>query len=134
MNSPNKKTEEEFGDPTTSAFWEAARAHRLIVQKCEDCGRHQFYPRPFCLGCNSKRLLWREVSGKGTVYSLSEVIIPPAEGIKVPYVVAIVELEEGPRLMTNIVNGRCGIGDPVKLYWAHRNGYPPLPMFEPVKR
>lgn len=124
--------QEDFGDPTTYRFWAAAARRELVIQQCADCGAHQFYPRPFCLACGSKVLDWSEAKGTGTVYSLSEVHMSPAPELETPYVVAIVELDEGPRLMTNIVNGRCGIGDRVRLSWRDRSGKPPVPVFEPA--
>ncbi len=122
---------DDFGDPTTQPFWAAARQHRLLLQRCGGCGRHQFYPRPFCLDCGSHALAWVEATGKGTVYSQSQVLTPPAPGIAVPYTVALVELAEGPRFMTNLVNGETAIGDPVRVVWQKRDGSPPLPLFEP---
>jgi hypothetical protein len=123
----------EFGDPTTQPFWAAAREHRLLVQRCEACGHHQFYPRPFCLVCNAKDLAWIEARGTGTVYSLSTVHVPPSPEFSVPYAVAIVELDEGPKLMTNIVNGECRIGDRVRVAWRPGRDTPPLYMFEPAE-
>jgi uncharacterized OB-fold protein len=125
--------DETFGDPTTAPFWEAAESHRLVVQRCRDCGHHQFYPRPFCLACESKAVGWHEVSGRGTVYSMSEVHMAPAPEIETPYVIAIVELDEGPKFMTNIVNGPCEIGSKVRVAWRDREGKPPVADFEPVR-
>ena len=121
-----------YGDPTTAPFWEGARQHRLLIQKCGSCGGYQFYPRPFCIKCNADDVDWVEATGIGAVYSLSTVHIPPSPDFEVPYVVAIVQLEEGPKLMTNIVNGPCSIGDSVRVVWQPRAGTPPLPMFEPA--
>ena len=59
--------------------------------------------------------------------------IPPSPEFEVPYLVAIVELAEGPKLMTNIVNGPCAIGDRVRVAWGERDGFPPLPFFEPER-
>jgi uncharacterized OB-fold protein len=123
---------EAFGDPTTAPFWEGARRNRLLIQRCRSCGRHQFYPRPFCIRCNAGQMDWVEAKGTGAVYSMSTVHVPPSPDFEAPYVVAIVELDEGPKLMTNIVNGVCGIGDPVRVVWRARDGTPPLPMFEPA--
>lgn len=123
----------DFGDPTTAPFWEAARQHRLLVQQCAACGSHQFYPRPFCIACNATDVNWVEAKGTGRVYSMSTVHVPPSPDYEVPYVVAVVELDEGPKLMTNIVNGDCRIDDRVRVVWEARDGTPPLPMFEPVR-
>lgn len=123
----------EFGDPTTQPFWNAAREHRLLVQRCGACGHHQFYPRPFCLACSARDPAWVEVRGTGTVYSLSTVYVAPSPEFAVPYAVAIVALDEGPKLMTNIVNGECRIGDRVRVAWQAGEGTPPLYMFEPAE-
>jgi uncharacterized protein len=99
-------------DPTTAPFWRAARQHRLVVQRCVSCGAYQFYPRPFCLACSGLELEWAEVSGRATVYSKTTVRIPVVEELTPPYVVAIVTLDEGPRLTTNLVGDEPEIGDP----------------------
>lgn len=121
----------EHGDPTTAPFWDAAARRELVVQRCDSCGHHQFYPRPFCLACGGGDLGWAKVTGGGTVYSLTVTRIPVGPGFKPPYPVALVELDEGPRMLTNIVNGEAAIGDRVRLAWKERDGAPPLPVFEP---
>jgi uncharacterized OB-fold protein len=127
----SENTIQSYGDPINAPFWEAARAENLVVQHCLECENHQFYGRPFCLECQSERLEWKSVSGRGTVYSKTCVRVPWVEGFDPPYVVAVVELEEGPRLLTNIVNGEAEIGDPVRVVWRHRDDAPPVPLFEP---
>lgn len=117
-------------DPTTAAHWAAAREGRLLLQRCTRCGHHQFYPRPFCLACESRELLWRDAGGYGEVYSMTVVRIPVTPGLVPPYVLALVDLDEGPRLLTNLI-GDCAIGDRVRLGWVHRDGLP-LPVFSPV--
>ena len=124
---------DEFGDPTTAEFWAAARRHDLVIQRCGGCGRHQFYPRPHCLSCGSGDLAWVQAKGTATVYSMTEIHMAPSPEFAIPYVVAIVELDEGPKMMTNLVNGRCQIGDRVRLAWRAREGKPPLPVFEPIR-
>jgi uncharacterized OB-fold protein len=86
-------------------FWEGTRAHELRVQRCRGCGRHIFYPRAICPFCLSEHLDWVTASGKGKVYSYTVVrrAMHPAFREDTPYVLAIVELEEGPRLTTNVV-------------------------------
>ena len=76
-----------------------------MIQRCNSCGEHQFYPRGVCSHCLSSELEWREASGKGTIYSYSVNHRAPHPGFAddLPFVLAIVELEEGPRMMTNIV-------------------------------
>ena len=89
----------------TAEYWAAAREHRFVIQRCNSCGEHQFYPRGVCSHCLSSELEWREASGNGTIYSYSVNYRAPHPGFAddLPFVLAIVELEEGPRMMTNIV-------------------------------
>jgi len=121
-----------FGDAITAPFWEAARKHQLLVQRCQVCGKHQFYPRPFCLTCGADRMEWTPAKGLATVYSLTTVRIAVIPDLEPPYVVALVALDEGPRMTTNIVGGACRIGDRVRVAWRDRTEMPPLPVFEPV--
>jgi uncharacterized OB-fold protein len=90
----------------TRPFWDAAADGRLLIQRCQACDEWQYYPRPFCKRCWSDDVTWVEASGKGTLYTFSIVRrndLPPF-GERVPYVPAIVQLEEGPRMMTEVVD------------------------------
>jgi uncharacterized protein len=116
-------------DPTTAPFWRAAREHRLLVQRCRPCGTHQFYPRPFCLSCLAEDPEWVEASGHATVYSKTTVRIPVIPEMTPPYVVAVVTLDEGPRLTTNLIGDEPEIGDRVTVTWRERADLPPLPVF-----
>lgn len=89
----------------TRTFWDGLKAGELRLQRCEDCNRYVFYPRPACPNCMSERLVWQTLSGRGSVYTFTIVrrAMIPAFQAEVPYVFAIVELDEGPRLPTNIV-------------------------------
>lgn len=119
-------------DPTTEPFWKACAENRLMVQRCTGCGSHQFYPRPFCLSCESVDLEWVETSGAGTIYSITTVRLPVADDLPPPYLLALVDLDEGPRLLTNIQADKAGIGDRVAVAWRDRpGGLPPLPVFVP---
>jgi uncharacterized OB-fold protein len=93
-------------DTFSQAWWDACRARRLLVRRCDDCGALHFPPRRACPRCWSERVDWHEVSGRGSLYSYSVVRENdlPAFRDAVPYVVAVVELAEGPRLMTTIVD------------------------------
>lgn len=120
-------------DPTTEPFWQACAEGRLTVQHCKNCGAHQFYPRPFCLACESTSLEWVDVTGAGTIYSLATVRMLVTPDLSPPYLLAIVELDEGPRLLTNIVAETASIGDRVSVRWRQRGGgLPPLPVFTPA--
>jgi uncharacterized OB-fold protein len=93
-------------DADTQPWWDAAREHRLLVKRCAACGKAHFYPRPFCPHCWSDEVDWEEASGRATLYTWSVVHrndLPPFN-TRVPYVAAVVELEEGPRMMTNVVD------------------------------
>lgn len=119
-------------DPLTAPFWAAARERSLVVQRCDDCGAYQFYPRPYCLRCFGAGVRWVPSAGTGTVYSLTTVRIQVLPELPPPYRVAVVELDEGPRLTTNIVGPDCRIGDRVRVTWRERDGFPPVPVFEPI--
>ena len=121
-----------YGDPLSRPFWAAASRHQLVVQKCGGCGRHQFYPRPFCMVCASDDVVWTPVSGAATVYSVTTVHLQIAPEFEPPYQVAVVELDVGPRLLTRIEGGNVAIGDPVQVTWEKRDGLPPLPVFRRV--
>ena len=86
---------------TSRPFWEAAKRHELKLQRCAECGKFVYYPRDRCPDCFSDRLEWRPVSGRATVYSYT-VVYRAATRLfaDAPYILAVVELEEGPRLTT----------------------------------
>jgi len=90
--------------PETRPFWDAVQNGELHVQRCSGCGKHYFYPRPFCPHCFSDDVAWVQVSGRATLHSYVINHRPvagwEAEG---PYAIAVVELEEGPRMATSIV-------------------------------
>lgn len=124
----------DWADPTTEFFWNAAREQRLVIQQCAACHSYQFYPRPFCLSCDSDAIEWVSACGFGTVYSRTIVHLPaaPELGLTSPYVAAIVELDEGPRLLTNLVSETCTIGSRVHVLWRPRKGQAPAPVFGPA--
>jgi uncharacterized OB-fold protein len=98
-------------DETTDAFWAAAGEGRLLIKSCPACGQYHAYPRPFCPHCWSDAVEWVEASGRATLYTFSIVRqneLPPFRDW-LPYVAAVVDLEEGPRMMTNIVD--CAVED-----------------------
>jgi hypothetical protein len=86
-------------------FWEGCKRHQLVLQHCRDCGAYVYYPRALCKACHSDRLHWEPVSGEGTIYSYTVCHRPAGPAFKgdVPYVVALIELKEGPRMLSNIV-------------------------------
>lgn len=89
--------------PETAPFWEAAKRNELHLQRCaKGCGQAYFPPRPFCPHCGSRKTEWFRASGCATLHSYI-ISHRAAPGFTAPYAVAVVELEEGPRMMTNIV-------------------------------
>jgi uncharacterized protein len=90
--------------PETAPFWEGTAAGELRIQKCVDCQQFYFYPRPFCPKCLSDNVVWERVSGRATLasYVINYRPMPQFESND-PQIIALVNLEEGPRLMTNIV-------------------------------
>jgi uncharacterized OB-fold protein len=90
--------------PETQPYWDAALNDELRIQRCLVCGEFYFYPRPFCPRCHSDQVVWVGASGRAILYSYVIVHQPiPGFEEEVPYVLAVVALAEGPRLMTNIV-------------------------------
>jgi uncharacterized protein len=91
-------------DLETQPFWDGLKEGKFLLRHCNACGTDHYYPRPFCPTCWSDDVSWKEASGRGKVYTYSVVHVNdlPPFNERVPYVAAIVELDEGPRLMTNI--------------------------------
>ena len=121
----------------TKPFWEATKQQKLVIQYCKDCGKYTWYPRPVCMKCMSRNLEWREVSGKGKVYSYTITYTAP-KGFEdmVPYVVASIDLEEGVRLLSNIVDCKpeeVEVGMEVEVTFEDLNEEMKLPVFRPVK-
>ena len=123
-------------------FWDAAKEHRLTYQRCTACGTRVFYPRdvcpgPECFGVGT--LEWAESSGKGWVYASSISYQPahPAFAADVPYVLAIVELDEGVRMHTNVVGidpKEVAIGMRVEVAWDDVTPEFSLPKFRPIQK
>lgn len=92
-------------EPTvlSAPFWAAAARGQLVLQQCASCGSRQWTPQRACRSCLSFRLDWTPVSGRATVYSYSVVTRPQSPSFRTPYIVAIVELAEGPRLLTDLI-------------------------------
>ena len=95
----------------TAPFWQAAHEGRLELQHCSQCNNIQHYPRRVCSNCWSEEIEWKQCSGNGSVYSYSICRFPSFPSFKedVPYVVAMVELEEGVMMTTNIID--CPVAD-----------------------
>jgi uncharacterized protein len=122
--------------PDTARYWAAAAEGRLEIQRCNACGKHYFYPRPFCRYCNSGDVEWTEVSGRARLasYVISE--RPMRRFEPVTPIIAIVELEEGPRMMTDIVEIEpdpelLTLDMPLQVRF-HRRDDVTLPVFAPA--
>jgi uncharacterized protein len=118
-------------------FWDAAHNGKLLIASCRACNKVHHYPRPFCPSCWSDQVELIEASGKATLYTYSTVhrneLAPFSE--RVPYVAAVVELEEGPRLMTNIVDcdpGTLTIGMALKVSFFELSPEVSAPVFVPA--
>jgi uncharacterized OB-fold protein len=116
-------------------YWEGAAEGRMMIQHCDDCEAAIFPPRPLCPKCWSESVSWREASGQARIESFSIVHRAPNETFapEVPYVVALVLLDEGPRMMTNIVGcppEDVAIDMRVRAVFTQYDGFV-LPQFEP---
>jgi hypothetical protein len=123
-------------DETSAPWWRATREGRLTLQKCGSCGQIQHYPRSICTACGGSSLEFVPASGRGTVYSHSTVHRSPHPAFEPPYVVALVRLDEGPVLLTNIVG--CDPSDvrcdqQVRVEWEPLSDGRMLPMFTPTE-
>ena len=121
----------------TKPYWESARAGRLATQRCRSCGRIWHPPLPACPHCHSTDIGWHEVSGDGTVYTYTVVrhATHAALADHIPYVVAIVELAEGPRLVTGITGcapQEVRVGMAVRACFRQVAEGVTLPYFEPA--
>ncbi len=125
--------------PETQPFWDAAREERLLIQRCTSCGRHYFYPRPQCPqpDCDSTEVEWTEANGRATLhtYMINHRAAPGFEA-EAPYVIAVVQLEEGPRLMSNLVGVEASpdalrIDMPLQVTFERVSDAVTLPKFKP---
>ncbi len=126
-----------FPEPDTEPFWEATKDHELRYQVCDDCDGVVFYPRRHCTHCLSQNLSWKTSKGEGTIYTYSVVRqnYHPAFRERVPYVIAWVDLDEGFRMLTNIVGvddvESVAIGQRVRVDWLDHDSVS-LPAFRPA--
>ena len=133
------KPRPDLNDAAAAPYWEAAARHELMLPRCDRRGLVFFPPREFCPSCWSSELSWQTMSGMGSVWTFTEVHVPFYDDTwaeDVPYVVAVIELDEGPRLLANIVEpdmDRLSIGDRVEVVFEDRPGGVSLPMFRTVR-
>jgi uncharacterized OB-fold protein len=124
-------------DEESRGFWEALARHELYFQRCRSCGTNRLYPRAVCPVCLSSHTEWVRASGRGTVYTFTVTHQNQSPGFReeLPYVLAIVELEEGGRLMTNVVGcapDAVRIGMPVEVVFDDATPEVTLAKFRPV--
>lgn len=113
--------------PDSAPFWAGCALHELRYQRCHDCGRVQPLPRSLCLDCHGSTLEWARASGHGRILSYTVVHRPPTPAWRedVPYVIAIIDLDEGFRLMVNVAGGPqegLMIDAPVDICFVERDG------------
>jgi uncharacterized OB-fold protein len=124
-------------EPDTRPFWEATKQHELRYQVCNDCGGVVFYPRRHCPHCMSMKLSWKVSRGEGAIYTYTIIrqIGHPAFRELAPYVVAWIDLEEGFRMVSNVVGvdvDDVHIGQRVRVTWEDQDDGVSLPLFTPV--
>jgi len=122
--------------PETRPFWDAAKRHELSLPRCRACNALHYFPRGVCPGCLSTDLGWERLSGKGTLHTFT-VVHRGQKGFPVPapYVLAVVELAEGPRMMTTLVDvdpAAVKIGMPVEVHFRDVSDAIALPLFRPA--
>jgi|TARA_R110002110_G_scaffold230905_1_gene446777 uncharacterized OB-fold protein len=128
---------EPIRNADSQELWDGMQQEKLLLQECGDCGALDFMPRHMCPVCWSPNRKWREASGEGTVHSFSIVrrASSPAFAPRTPYVVALIDLAEGPRMPTALIGDEAlsvAIGDPVKMTFEER-GDEKLAVFQLAK-
>ena len=121
----------------TRPFWEACNHGVLLIQKCNSCGEYQFYPRGICANCWSNDVSWVQAGGRGTVWTFTVTYQNRTPGFadELPYVLALVEFEEGVKMFTNVVEcnpGDVTIGMPVKVTFVQATDRISIPYFKPI--
>ncbi|MEU7041178.1 Zn-ribbon domain-containing OB-fold protein [Streptomyces varsoviensis] len=125
-------------DAFTRPYWDAAAEGRLLIRRCAACSAAHHYPREFCPRCWSEDVHWEEASGRAVLYTWSVVHLNdlPPFGERVPYTAAVVDLAEGPRMMTEVVDcpeGELRVGMELRARFRTESGEPPVavPVFRP---
>ena len=124
--------------PDTEPFWQAVKRHELMLPRCKACGELHYYPRPFCPNCFSWDLEWVRCSGRGKVYSYV-INHRPAPGFQdeAPHIIAVIELEEGPRMMGNVSGiepdpAKVQVDMPVEIIFEDVNDQLTMFKFKPA--
>lgn len=121
----------------TLPYWEACRREELLIQRCDSCAQYQFYPRAICAHCWVGNVQWVKSTGRGTVWTFTVTYQNRSPGFsdEVPYVLALVELEEGIKMFTNIIQcepRNVYIGMPVEVTFIKATNNVTIPYFKPV--
>ncbi|MPZ12877.1 MAG: hypothetical protein GEU73_00355 [Chloroflexi bacterium] len=137
MKAAPRRPLPQVSDIETKPFWEGCARGEILLQRCLDCSAVRHPPSPICSGCLSSRLEWVPASGNATVYSFVVVhrAFHAAFEEDVPYVVAIVELEEGPHMLSNVVEvppESVEIGMPLRVCFDCVSDEVTLPKFKPA--
>jgi uncharacterized OB-fold protein len=135
MSTPAADTSVPMPTADSEAFWDGCRRGLLLIPQCRVCGELNWFPRAMCRRCSADDLEWVPMSGAGTIYSFSVVSRPPAPDLPDSYVLGLVDLAEGVRLMTHIVDcpaEAVQIGLPVTLRFEQLTDEISLPVFAPV--
>jgi uncharacterized OB-fold protein len=105
VTSPKSQLPMPVVDHDSAQFWRGCQLHKLLLQRCDSCDSFRYPPQPVCQGCGSLTASWVEASGKGRVYSwtIAHHPVHPALVDRVPYNIVMVELAEGPRMVSNLV-------------------------------
>ena len=117
-------------NPETEAFWDATKGGKFMLRYCLDCGQTHWYPRAICPHCFSDKSEWREASGRGTIYTYS--VTRRADP---PYAIAYVTLEEGPTMISNLVDcsyDDLAVGQAVEMVFKQSQSGFGVPMFKPT--
>ena len=120
---------------TSAPYWEGCRQGELRLQKCPACDRVQFYPRIMCSHCGNKELGWIVASGNGRIASFTVVRRGISEAYQTPYIVALIDLDEGPRMMSHVFDVSAEdvrIDDPVVVDFEHWSEDIAMPVFRPA--
>lgn len=128
-----------MADAITLPWWEAAAEHRLVVQRCTSCERTRHPPAPLCPECRSADSDWKDVPGRGELYTYTIVHRPIAAGQELPYIVAVIALEDsgGLRMISNLVDAdpnALAIGMPVEVVWEDMSAELAIPRFRPTSK
>jgi uncharacterized OB-fold protein len=124
-------------EPESRPYWDAAAEGRLLLRSCSDCGTVHHYPRPFCPACWSENVEWVEASGRATLYTWSTVFVNDMYPFRerLPYIAAVVDLEEGPRMMTNVVDAApedLSVGMALQVAFREVDDAVTAPVFRPA--